>query len=144
MENKNLEKLYNLVTTDNSNILEELKFRQANRAWLEKSADIALKVIRELRERKMSQTDLGKIMGISPQYVSKIVKGNENLSLETITKIELALGIQLINTGFIEIPAEKMFDGFVDFPIMNNGVKVQQKVSTEIEETGTIYFANVA
>ena len=38
-------------------------------------------------------------MDVSPQYVSKIVKGKENLSLETIWKIEEALGITLISVS---------------------------------------------
>lgn len=133
MENTNLEKLKNLVVADDSNILEELKWRQSNRAWLEKSAEIGLKVLRILRERKMSQTDLGKIMGLSPQYVSKIVKGTENLSLETITKIEIALRIQLINIGFVEIPAEKMYTGLITFnyALANNKAVVNPKVAPE-------------
>ena len=39
-------------------------------------------------------------MDVSPQYINKVVKGNENLTLETISKIESVLGITLI-----EIPS---------------------------------------
>jgi transcriptional regulator with XRE-family HTH domain len=35
-------------------------------------------------------------MGCSQQYVSKILKGKENLSLETLSKIESALGIAIL------------------------------------------------
>lgn len=35
-------------------------------------------------------------MGVSPQQISKIVKGNENLTLETIVKLEKCLGAKLI------------------------------------------------
>lgn len=35
-------------------------------------------------------------MNCSQQYISKILKGKENLSLETISKIEQALSIQII------------------------------------------------
>jgi len=35
-------------------------------------------------------------MGVSPQYVSKIVKGQENLTLETIDKKELALNVKIL------------------------------------------------
>ena len=34
-------------------------------------------------------------MGCTQRYVSKILRGKENLSLETLCKIERALGIQL-------------------------------------------------
>ena len=39
-------------------------------------------------ERVRSQTELAHKMGCSQQYVSKILKGQENLSLETISKTE--------------------------------------------------------
>ena len=35
-------------------------------------------------------------MGCSQQYVSKILKGQENLSIETICKIEDALELELL------------------------------------------------
>jgi len=41
-------------------------------------------------------------MGVTPQYINKIVKGKENLTLETIAKIEKALGITLIEVPSFE------------------------------------------
>ena len=38
-------------------------------------------------------------MGCSQQYVSKVLKGQENLSLETMSKIEACLGIQILPTS---------------------------------------------
>lgn len=38
-------------------------------------------------------------MGCSQQYVSKVLKGQENLSLETISKIESCLGLQILPTS---------------------------------------------
>ena len=35
-------------------------------------------------------------MNVSPQQISKIVKGQENLTLETISNLEIALGIQIM------------------------------------------------
>ena len=35
-------------------------------------------------------------MNVTPQYVNNIVKGRENLTLETIAKLEKALGIELM------------------------------------------------
>jgi transcriptional regulator with XRE-family HTH domain len=43
----------------------------------------------------MTQKDLAERMNVSPQYISKIVKGAENLSLETITALEEALSVDL-------------------------------------------------
>ena len=44
----------------------------------------------------MTQKKLAEIVGVSPQYINKVVKGRENLTLETIVKMEKALGIALI------------------------------------------------
>lgn len=77
--------------------LEDAKWRQANADWLDLSAAIAMKILRFLRENKITQKELADRLGFSPQYVNKIVKGSENLTLETISKIEKALDFQLIN-----------------------------------------------
>jgi len=92
----NLDKFYKLVVPDNSNLKEELEWHAANETWLKKSAYIALRVLRILREKNMSQKELAQRMSVSPQYVSKLVKGQENLSLETICKLEQVLEIELL------------------------------------------------
>ena len=47
----------------------------------------------------MSQKQLSELMGCSQQYVSKVLKGQENLSLETISKIETCLNLQIMPTN---------------------------------------------
>ncbi len=47
----------------------------------------------------MSQKLLSELMGCSQQYVSKVLKGQENLSLETISKIESCLDLQIMPTS---------------------------------------------
>ena len=44
----------------------------------------------------MNRKQLAEKMNCSPQYISKVLKGHENLSLETLSKIEMALGISII------------------------------------------------
>lgn len=82
--------------------LEDAKWRQANADWLDLSSAIAIKILRFLREHKITQKELADRLGFSPQYLNKIVKGAENLTLETICKIQKALGITLIEVpGFV-------------------------------------------
>ena len=76
--------------------------------WTDKSVRIANKVVAALAERKMSKQALAALLGVSPQYVSKIVKGGENLTLETISKLEKALGIPLT-----EAAPKKFVSGYV-------------------------------
>ncbi|HXD77104.1 MAG TPA: helix-turn-helix transcriptional regulator [Puia sp.] len=76
------------------------KYRLDNSEWLKKSAIIAVRVLDALESQCLSQKELAERMNISPQQVSKIVKGQENLTLETISKLEVALGIRLFeDTG---------------------------------------------
>jgi plasmid maintenance system antidote protein VapI len=89
-------KLAKLVSTEPSGWMEEAIERAENRAWLKRSQGIAIKVLRTLREKGLSQKELAVALSVSPQQVNKIVKGGENLTLETISKLEVALAIQLI------------------------------------------------
>ena len=49
-----------------------------------------------MRALGMTQKSLAEKMGCSQQYVSLLLKGGENLTLETIAKIEEALGFRLL------------------------------------------------
>ena len=51
-----------------------------------------------LEEQALSQRQLAECMGCSPQYVSRLLKGEENLSLETICKLENALNLSILQT----------------------------------------------
>jgi transcriptional regulator with XRE-family HTH domain len=100
MNDKNVREILDKIALPaNDNLLKELKWRQANRAWLRKSQAIAIKILSTLKTQGISQKDLAEKMGVSPQMINKILKGSENLTLETITKIEVALGTHLIETA---------------------------------------------
>jgi ribosome-binding protein aMBF1 (putative translation factor) len=94
------DKLNKLAEKEPSKWLEKARDRKAKRSWSDKSARIAIRVLREIRRQKpvngMSQKVLAQKMEVSPQYINKVVKGEENLSLETISKLEDALGIELL------------------------------------------------
>ena len=53
----------------------------------------------------ITQEELAFRMGVSPQYVGRILKGQENLTLAVIAKIEKALQLTILNIG-IEEPVE--------------------------------------
>jgi ribosome-binding protein aMBF1 (putative translation factor) len=92
-------KLSELASPEPSNWKAKAKYRRDNREWLKRSAAIAIKVLDALKNQGLTQKDLAERLNVSPQQISKIVRGEENLTLETITNLELALGIQiLINT----------------------------------------------
>ena len=75
---------------------EEAEWRRDNWSWLRHSQRIAVKVLLQMKRLDLTQNALAERMNCSQQYVSKILKGRENMSLETLTKLENALGICLI------------------------------------------------
>jgi transcriptional regulator with XRE-family HTH domain len=99
-----LDKINKLAGSKVSSWKDDAIERSHNREWTQLSFRIALRILQELRRQKpvngMSQKKLADEMGVSPQYINKLVKGKENLSLETIAKIESVLGISLL-----EIPS---------------------------------------
>jgi transcriptional regulator with XRE-family HTH domain len=72
------------------------EYQKKNRPWLKKSVDIALRILDALDNRRMTQVELANRLNVSRQHISKIVKGQENLTLETIARIEEVLGVVLI------------------------------------------------
>src|ERR1035437_3159158 len=90
----------NKVVSKKSDWLEKAEWEIANEDWLNKSAKIAIKILRTIRAKDITQLQLAEMLNVSPQQISKIVKGQENLTLETIAKLEKALDIKLV-----EIPA---------------------------------------
>jgi transcriptional regulator with XRE-family HTH domain len=93
---KNKDKFLALVSTDVPTTLDKVKERLHNRAMLRESQKIALKILKRLEEIGWSQKDLAEAMGVSPQQISKIVKGKENLTLETQIKLQETLDIPIL------------------------------------------------
>jgi transcriptional regulator with XRE-family HTH domain len=95
-----------------SNYLQNAKFRIENKKWLSYSSNIALRVLAALEEsEQMTQKTLAEMVGVSPQYINKVLKGQENLSLQTIAKLSEALNIELITFPkfFFDQPINKVF-----------------------------------
>lgn len=93
---KALEKLQSIVKPDPGTWKKEAQWRHENKTWLRKSQKIAFKILRTLREQKKTQKELAGIMNVSPQQVNKWVKGKENFTLETLSRLEEALEINLL------------------------------------------------
>jgi ribosome-binding protein aMBF1 (putative translation factor) len=91
------EKLVPFVSNETSKTYQEMKNRLMGRAHLAHSQAIALLILGKLDELGWTQKELAIKMGVSPQQVAKIVKGTENLTLESILKIEGALGLEILS-----------------------------------------------
>ena len=76
---------------------EEAEWRRVNRNWLRRSQIIAMKMLEKMAEMKWTQQQVADKLGCSQQYISRILKGSENLTLEMLAKIEDTLNIELFD-----------------------------------------------
>ena len=95
-----VKKMNSLKSATPSKWNELASFLVENESWLDYSQKIATIVLEELNSRNdLTQKSLADKMQVPPQYVSKLLKGQENLTLKTIAKLEKALNISLIHIG---------------------------------------------
>lgn len=96
MKQKTLEFLESHQSDSPSIWREEAEWRRDNWSWLRHSQKIAVKVLLEMKKEGLTQKALAERMNCTQQYVSKILKGKENMSLDTLSKLEEALGLNLV------------------------------------------------
>lgn len=94
-----MKKEKNLVV--DSNWRDKAEWRRQNNDWLKNSQKVAILVLTYMEERQITQEELANRMGVTQQYVSKIVKGSENLSFQTVSKIESVLGISILSINSV-------------------------------------------
>lgn len=78
---------------------EAAEWRRENENWLKYSRVITMKTMQAMDKQSVTQSALAKRMGCSQQYVSNLLKGNANMTLETIARIETALEIDIIGSA---------------------------------------------
>ncbi|MFM7857586.1 MAG: transcriptional regulator [Flammeovirgaceae bacterium] len=100
----------NKILSGKSTWEEEAKWRKENEEWLSQSFEIAMRVLDTLRAKSMTQKELAEKLNVSPQFINKVVKGQENLSLDTINKLSRALGIKLIEVVEVNTSSEVTYD----------------------------------
>jgi antitoxin component HigA of HigAB toxin-antitoxin module len=97
-QNRNLEsKLRGFISDEPSGWLDGADYYSANKYWLDKSAIIAVKILSALRNQAVTKKELAEAIGVSLQYINKVLKGRENLTLATISRLERTLSISLIS-----------------------------------------------
>lgn len=92
----NKEKFLSLVSDKETKTVEKSRERIKKRAALRESQGIAIKVLKKLDMLGWSQKLLAEKLGVSPQQVSKIVSGKENLTIETQIRLQEVLDIPIL------------------------------------------------
>src|SRR5690606_38539292 len=77
--------------------------------------------------KKMSQSTLATEVGVTPQLISKWLKGKSNLTLETIEKFEEALGYELIEVKKIDFERESRNVEYIMKKMNERTIKVKTR-----------------
>ena len=72
----------------NDSLIQKIKERNANKKQLRTYKRLALDILLKLDEYGWSQKKLAKELGVSAQYVNKMVKGNEKFGGDLLCKLE--------------------------------------------------------
>ncbi len=96
---KATEFLYDHQSATPSKWREAAEWRRKNENWLKYSRVITMKTMQAMDKQSVTQSILAQRMGCSQQYVSNLLKGSSNMTLETISRIETALNIDLIGSA---------------------------------------------
>ena len=96
MKSKAIQFLESHQSDEKSTFMTEAKWRQENTSWLKWSRAISLTIVDYMQDNNLTQMDLAQKLGVSRQYVSKLLSGRVNFSIKTIAELEEKLGIQCL------------------------------------------------
>ena len=89
-------KFESLVSNEVSGWHKDAKERRKQEDWRDNAFDIALILLDYKDTHDLNQAQLAGKIGVSNQYINRVLQGKENLDSKSITRIENALGISLI------------------------------------------------
>ena len=102
MKSKAVKFLEENQSGEHSTFVEEAIWRQENVSWLRRSRRVAYAIMDYMQDCHLSRNDVAEKLGVSPQYVSKILSGKVNFSFKTISEIEEKLGIEVFQAAALE------------------------------------------
>lgn len=98
---------------------ENAQWRRDNEFWLKYARFITLQVLRSMDEQAVTQAELASRMGCSQQYVSNLLKGRSNMTLETIARLEKALNIDIIQSTFSRVNGYQLYPSSRHYQYLN-------------------------
>lgn len=131
MKTNKYEEFKKLVSDEKSTWIDDLNYFEDNSDWLDISFEIALSVMSKLLENKKkkegiyNQKMLASALGCSAQYVTKLLKGNENLTLATICNLQNTLDLKLIEVTKYEAVESYSFSDTLFVPNQEKNTQMQ-------------------
>ena len=118
---------------------ERAKARIENSDWEDFCFEIILRVYDKIKtDKSLSQRWLAEQLGVSPQYVGKLLKGKENLTIQTIKKLESALNLKLIALADDQVEHNVALQP-MKIPEFNELIVTVNNTSPAIEESIVAY-----
>ena len=87
---------------------EDAQWRRDNEFWLKYARVITLRVLMSMEEQSVTQAELAKRLGCTQQYVSNLLKGSSNMTIETIARLENALHIDILQSALTYVAGYNM------------------------------------
>lgn len=94
MKNKAIQFLEAHESNNPSRFLENARRRKANRLWYKYTRGVALALIGYMDDHHLSKKELAESMGVTVQYLGRLLRGEENLTFQSLSQIEEKLGIE--------------------------------------------------
>lgn len=123
---KNKEKFLALISDKDNSTLEQVEYRIKNRDMLKESQKIAIKILLRLDELGWKQKDLAQEMKVTPQQISKIVSGKENMGIETQIRLQSILDIPILASYY-----EDRRNNYAEIAKIQSGAKLEYGLPIE-------------
>ena len=100
--------------------------------WVESAKlDFAMKLEKQIRLAGLSYANLAKKIGTSAAYISKVFRGDTNMTIETMVKLSRASGARLnIDIVSEAVVAPRWNNKIIPFPINANSQQVTAVCAT--------------
>lgn len=102
MGNRTIEFLKEHESSTPSRFAEQAQWRRDNQGWLQWSRNVSLSLMDYMQTHHLSRAGLAEKLGVSPQYISKLLSGKVNFSFKSIYEIERKLGFSCVSVSMAE------------------------------------------
>ena len=103
--------------------------------WVEAAKlDFAMKLEKQIRLAGLSYATLAKKIGTSAAYISKVFRGDTNMTIETMVKLSRASGARLkIEIVSESVAAQRWGNKVIPFPVTSSASQVTAVCTTVTE-----------
>lgn len=106
----NVERFKAIAKPANPDLMAEINYEIENEDWLHIAISLVGRARGAMRTRGITQAQLAQRLGVSPSEVCKLLSGRENLSIQTISKLERAIGVRLMIVCDKDVPLTEKED----------------------------------